>query len=134
MNASVLGPAAISLHFLVQVCGVLRLDELDNGDPTRKGRSVRFSLLSSFFPFLFVSPKLVPPVSIVDIVSESWRVDDGQLELEALLLQLRLSDLDLSCGLSLLTLHMSLGQILVAQKRGGEKSVHKGSLPKTRFT
>jgi len=36
-----------------------------------------------------------PRVAVVDIVAEAWRVNNGELDLEGLLLELGLDDVDL---------------------------------------
>jgi hypothetical protein len=36
-----------------------------------------------------------PRVAVIDIVTKTWRVDDGELDLELFLLELSLDDLDL---------------------------------------
>ena len=73
----------------------------------------------------------VPAVPVVHIVAKARRVDDGELDLEGLLLELGLDNLDLGELVELLL--VALGVVLGGRELGGEEGVDEGRLAKARF-
>ena len=73
-----------------------------------------------------------PRVTVVDIVSESGGVNDGELDFELLLLKLRLDDLDLGKFVELLVVTPRV--VLGRRQLGGEERVDESGLAETRFT
>lgn len=72
-----------------------------------------------------------PGVAVVDIVAEARGVDDGQADLEELLLQLSLCDLDLDGLVDLLLVSpLVIGIVLDGR---GEQGVDEGGLSEARF-
>lgn len=62
-----------------------------------------------------------PRVTVVDIVPESWGVNDGELDFELFLLKLCLDDLDLGQLVELLV--VTPGVVLGRRQLGGEERV-----------
>ena len=70
-----------------------------------------------------------PAIAVVHVVAEPRRVDDGELDLELLLLELGLDDLDL-CELVELLL-VALAVVLGRRELGGEERVDERGLAET---
>ena len=73
-----------------------------------------------------------PRVTVVDVVSESGGVNDGELDFELLLLKLRLDDLDLGELVELLVVTPRV--VLGRRQLGGKERVDESGLAETRFT
>jgi hypothetical protein len=73
-----------------------------------------------------------PRVTVVDIVAESWGVNDAELDFELLLLELGLDYLDLGKLVELLV--VTPGVVFGRRQLGSEERVHESGLAKTRFT
>lgn len=72
-----------------------------------------------------------PGVAVVDVVTESRRVDDGELDFELFLFQLSLNNLNLSQLVKLFV--VSARVIFLGGKFGGEEGVNESSLAKSGF-
>lgn len=73
-----------------------------------------------------------PRVTVVDIIAESWGVNDAELDLELLLFKLCLDYLDLCQFVELLVVAPRV--IFGRGQLGGEERVDQGGLAQARFT
>ena len=72
-----------------------------------------------------------PGITIVDVVAKSGCVDDGELDLELLLLEFGLDNLNLCKLVKLLV--MAPVVVFGGREFGGEEGVDKSGFPKTRL-
>lgn len=72
-----------------------------------------------------------PGVAIVDVVAETWGIDDGELRLELLLFKLGLDDLDLGELVELLVVPAAVA--LGRRELGREERIDEGGLSKARL-
>ncbi|KAH9822081.1 hypothetical protein Tdes44962_MAKER04756 [Teratosphaeria destructans] len=124
-------------HFNVQrlqsVTG--RADEVQAGVHTEVDLlGTAWLLLLKHVALVLVVQKLddwLPAVAVVHVVSEAWGVDDGQADLEELLLQLGLGDFNLDGLVDLLRVTSAV--VGVVLDGGGEEGIDEGGLAQARL-